>query len=138
VVGWICRDCRHGRDRNTSAIPQEAEGDAGCTGVDTTIRSNRKYRPDHRGRVQAVIGLIEKRSGARPDPPWRGCLAPTNKFLARKDKSLDRSAATKGRYTPPRPGGIGIFWTRAPMVAAPPPTDAKVIASNPWRCIDVC
>jgi hypothetical protein len=42
-----------------------------------------------------------------------GCLAPKNKSLARKDKSLDRSGATKGRHTPPRPGGIGIFWTEA-------------------------
>ena len=28
-----------------------------------------------------------------------------------------------------RPGGIGIFWTRAPVVA-PLPTDAKVIAGT--------
>src|SRR5262249_21978916 len=33
----------------------------------------------------------------------------------------------KGRHTP-RPGGIGIFWTRAPMVAAPRP---RMLRSSP-------
>src|SRR5262249_23920196 len=36
--------------------------------------------------------------------------------------------ASKGCHAPPRPRGIGIFWTRAPMVAWTPPTDAQVIA----------
>ena len=48
-----------GRTRHIRAMAQEA-GDADHTndaGVDTTIRGNRKYRPDHRGRVQAVAEL---------------------------------------------------------------------------------
>jgi hypothetical protein len=39
-------------------------------------------------------------------------MASTNKSLARLNKSLGRIQATKGRHTPPRPDGIGIFWTR--------------------------
>ena len=68
-----------------------------------------------------------------PSQQWLGpfrSMAATNKSLARKDKSLDRSGATKGRHTPLRPGGIGIFWTRTPVAVTSPPTDAQVIVGT--------
>ena len=78
MVARLCRDRGDRRACNIRALAQEA-GDVGCTRVDTTCtrvdttsRGNRKHRPNHRGRVQAITELIERRSGARPDPPWRG------------------------------------------------------------------
>src|SRR5262249_30614469 len=48
-----------------------------------------------------------------PSQQWLGLfpsMAATNKSLAQTNKSLDRIGATKERHTPPRPGGIGIFF----------------------------
>jgi hypothetical protein len=95
--------------------------------VDCASRGNRKYRPGHRGRVPAVVELIEKRPGARPDPPWQGAwLQRTNLWRERtnlwagSERPLGRSALRCGlfpqrRASGPRPARIPVWPGSLPL-----------------------
>src|SRR5262249_13569695 len=83
-------------------MAQEAAGDAGDAGhandasVDTASRGNRKHRPGHRGRIPTVAELIERRSGARPDPPWRGAWLQRTNLWRNRTKPRTASERLRG------------------------------------------
>src|SRR5215467_9119611 len=117
----FCLGRRFGRARNIRAMAQKAAGDADHSNdasVDTTSRGNRKYRPGHRGRVQAITELIERKSGARPGPPG-GCAWLQRTNLWRRGTSprpwverLRSVGPMEGRIPPPnlpRPLMVGAF-----------------------------
>ena len=81
-----------------------------------------KFRNDGEAVACDENRLTVTRFGGPPE------LGSNEQIFGVKEQILGRDWSD--RHTPLRPGGIGIFCTRAPVVVAPPPTDAQVIAGT--------